>query len=114
MTKNKNSTRYYSNKQEQTLAKLLNAKRVSNSGATTFGAGDVKTKKFLIECKTCIEPKKSFSLKKEWLTKNKEEAFAMGREYGVLAFNFGPGESNYFVLDERTFKELIGRIENVG
>ena len=108
------NTRKYAKRQEQTLAQMLNAKRQANSGATPFQKGDVKTKKFLIECKTCIEPKKSFTIKKEWLTKNKEEAFAMGREYGVLAFNFGPGESNYFVLDERTFKDLIGRIENVG
>lgn len=110
MTRNKNSTRYYSNKQEQTLAKLLNAKRVSNSGATTFRAGDVKGVRFLIEAKTCIEDKKSFAIKKEWLEKNKEEAFAMGREYAALAFNFGPGQPNYFILDEKTFKELVGRI----
>lgn len=110
MTKNKNSTRYYSNKQEQTLARILNASRVSNSGATRFGAGDVKSKGILFECKTCVTHKKSFSIKKEWLEKNKEEAFAMGKDYAVLAFNFGPGQKNYYILDEKAFlavKEIL-------
>lgn len=108
------NTRKYAKRQEQTLAQMLNAKRQSNSGATPFQKGDVKSKRFLIECKTCIDSKKSFAIKKEWLDKIKEEAFAMGREYGVLAFNFGPGEKNYFVLDEKTFFEMVGRIENAG
>lgn len=102
--------RKYAKRQEQTLAKLLNAKRQVNSGATAFAKGDVKGSRFLIECKTCIEDKKSFTIKKEWLEKNKEEAFAMGREYAALAFNFGPGQQNYFIIDEKTFKELVGRI----
>ena len=108
------NTRKYAKRQEQTLAQMLNAKRQANSGATPFHKGDIKSKRFLIECKTCIDPKKSFAIKKEWLNKIKEEAFAMGREYGVLAFNFGPGEKNYFVLDEKTFFELMGRVETVG
>ena len=33
---NKNSTRYYSNKQEKRVAKTLNGKKQSNSGATAF------------------------------------------------------------------------------
>lgn len=104
------NTRKFAKRQEETLAKMLNAKRQANSGATPFHKGDIKTPKFLIEAKTCIEDKKSFSIKKEWLEKNKEEAFAMGREYAALAFNFGPGQTNYFIVDEKTFKELIGRI----
>lgn len=102
------NTRKYAKKQEQTLAHVLNAKRQANSGATPFNKGDVKGKRFLIEAKTTIKVKKSFSIKKEWLIKNKEEAFAMGREFGVLAFNFSPGEENYYVLDEKTFIELTG------
>ena len=104
------NTRRFAKRQEQTLAQLLNAKRQANSGATPFAKGDVKGTQFLIECKTCVEDKKSFAIKKEWLEKNKEEAFAMGREYAALAFNFGPGQTNYFIVDEKTFKELIGRI----
>lgn len=107
------NTRKFAKKQEQTLASLLNAKRQANSGATPFAKGDVKSKGILFECKTCVTNKKSFSIKKEWLEKNKEEAFAMGKDYSVLVFNFGPGQKNYYILDERTFLEIRGSLENV-
>ena len=91
---------------------MLNAKRQANSGATPFAKGDVKTNGILIECKTCVSDKKSFAIKKEWLEKNKEEAFAMGKNYAILAFNFGPGQKNYYILDEQTFLEIRGGLEN--
>ena len=100
-------TRFYSNRQEKTIAKALNGKQVANSGATVFKKGDVTTDLFLIEAKTCIKDKESFSIKKQWLEKNKEEAFAMRKHYHALAFNFGPDQDNYYVIDERTFKLLI-------
>ena len=104
------NTRAFSRKQENKVAKMLNGKVVSNSGATAFNKGDVRTDKILIECKTCTKEKESFSIKKEWLTKNKDEAFAMGKQYSVLAFDFGDGE-NYFVLDKNLFKKLLNYIE---
>ena len=70
MTCNKNSTRYFSSRQEKRVAKAVNGKTVSNSGAPLFVAGDVRTNDFLIECKTCTTEKKSFSIHKEWLEKN--------------------------------------------
>lgn len=106
------NTRKFAKKQEQTLASLLNAKRQANSGATPFAKGDVKTAGILIECKTCVRDKKSFAIKKEWLEKNKEEAFAMGKSYSVLAFNFGPGQKNFYILDEQTFLDIRGALEN--
>lgn len=111
MTNNKKSTRYYSGRQERKVAKVLNGRLVANSGACDFVAGDVTTDLMLIECKTCIEEKKSFSIKKEWLKKNKEEAFEMGKSYSALAFNFGPDSENYYVIDEKLFKELIEYLE---
>lgn len=105
------NTRKFAKRQEQTLAQLLNAKRQSNSGATAFAKGDVKTDNILLECKTCIRDKKSFAIKKEWLEKNKEEAFAMGRDYGVLAFNFGPGQKNYYILDEQAFLTVREKLD---
>ena len=90
-------TRFYSNRQEKKVAKAINGKKVANSGATAFQKGDVTTDKFLVECKTCVEDKKSFSIKQDWLKKNKEEAFEMGKSYSVLAFNFGPNSENYYV-----------------
>ena len=65
-------TRWYSNKQEQKVAKTIGGKQTANSGATKWSKGDVRTDDFLIECKTCEKEKKSFSIKKEWLEKNKE------------------------------------------
>lgn len=105
-------TRFYSSKQEKKVAKVVGGKQTPNSGATSWSKGDVTTDKFLIEAKTCMTEKKSFSIKKEWLEKNKEEAFEMGKEYSVLVFNFGPDTDNYYILDERTFKELKEAIEN--
>lgn len=99
-------TRFYSAKQEKTVAKALNGKKISNSGATKFDKGDVQTEDWLIECKTCTSPKSSMTIKKEWLEKNKEEAFAMRKAYNALAFDFGQG-NNYFIVDERTFKMMI-------
>ena len=100
-------TRFYSNKQEKAVAKAVNGRQTANSGATSFQKGDVVTDKVLIECKTCTDEKKSFSIKKEWLMKNKEEAFAMRKPYNALAFNFGPNEPNYYIIDERLFKILL-------
>lgn len=100
-------TRYYSRRQEKAVAKAVGGKAVANSGATDFNKGDCVNDLFLIECKTCMEDKKSFSLKKEWFKKNKEEMFAMGKPYSAIAFNFGPNSENYYVIDERLFKELL-------
>lgn len=104
------NTRAFSRKQENKVAKIVNGKVVSNSGATAFNKGDVRTDKILIECKTCTKEKESFSIKKEWLTKNKDEAFAMGKQYSVLAFDFG-GPENYFIIDKNLFKKLVNYIE---
>ena len=104
-------TRFYSNKQEKKVAKVLNGKQVANSGATKFNKGDVVTDNWLIECKTCTKEKRSFTIKEDWLIKNKEEAFDMGKDYNALAFNFGPDTQNYYVIDEYTFKELISKEE---
>lgn len=98
-------TRFYSKKQEERVAKAVGGRRTANSGATTFSKGDVSTDLFLIECKTCTEPRKSITVHKEWFDKNKEEAFAMHKDYSVVVFDFGDGE-NHYVIDERLFQKL--------
>ena len=105
-------TRFYSSRQEKKVAKAVGGKQVSNSGATAFNKGDVTSDNFLIECKTCVEDKKSFSIKQDWLEKNKEEAFEMGKDYSALAFNFGPSSENYYVIDEKLFKILKEVLES--
>lgn len=109
---NKRATRYFSNKQEQSVAKAVGGKQVSNSGATPFHKGDVSTKNILIECKTSTTEKQSFSIKKEWLVKNDEEAFAMGKFYSALAFDFGDGE-NHYIIDEELFRLLCRTVDDL-
>ena len=105
-------TRFYSKNQENNVAKAVQGRRTANSGATAFSKGDVVTNKILIECKTTIEDKKSFTIKKEWLDKNKQEAFAMNKPYSTLVFNFGPTSDNYYVIDEKLFLRLKEVLED--
>ena len=103
--------RYFSKKQEKEVAKQLGGKTVSNSGATRFDKGDAQTKDFLLECKTATKQQKSFTIKKEWLLKKKEEAFAMGKDYNALVFDFGDSK-RYYIIDEKTFKIVQELLEN--
>ncbi|MBO6272868.1 hypothetical protein J6O48_08850 [bacterium] len=107
----KKPTRWYSNKQEKQVAKAVKGKQTSNSGATAFQKGDVITTDWLIECKTSTSYKKSFSIKEDWIKKNKEEAFGTGKLYSALAFNFGPNTDNYYIIDEKMFKYLVKQLE---
>lgn len=100
-------TRYYSDKQEKSVVKNLGGRQTINSGATPFQKGDVTTDKWLIECKTKTSSSNSVSIKKDWLSKNAQEALFMGKPYNALVFNFGPGEPNYYVIDELIFKRIF-------
>lgn len=109
MMKNK-PTRYFSNRQEKRVAKTVSGKQTANSGATKFSKGDVTTKNFLIECKTCTKEQKSFTLQREWFEKNDEEAFAMGYQNSAIVFDFGDGVDRY-VISEKLFKKLLQYME---
>lgn len=104
-------TRTYSSNQEKQVARALGGVPTPNSGATPFAKGDLLTKWFLVECKTQTKPRDSFSIKKEWFNKNVSESLLMGKEFSAVAFNFGPGEQNYYILDESTFKYALELIE---
>lgn len=106
MAKNKEATRYFSSKQEQYIANLLGGRTVSGSGSPHFCGGDVITSDWLIECKTSINPKESFSIKKEWIEKNERERMDLQIPYSALVFQFEEDGTNYFVLDEKTFKSM--------
>lgn len=101
------NTRHYSDKQEKSVAKTLCGHKNANSGATPFIKGDIQLKNFLIECKTVMQKKSSVTIKEEWLTKLKKEAFSMNKPYSMLAFNFGPGEKNFYILDENLICYII-------
>lgn len=109
---NKNSTRYYSSQQEKQIAKKHKGHCQANSGATLFRKGDVINDDWLFEAKTCMQEKQSFSIKLEWLEKLKQESFAMNREFFALIFNFGiKNGENFYILNERVFKQIIKLIE---
>ena len=112
-TKNKESTRYYSNQQETQVCKILNAVKQANSGAGKFAAGDCynKSASLLIECKTCMTEKDSISIKKEWIEKLEEERKIKRLANKMLAFSFGPESKNYFVIDEKLASFLIEKLE---
>lgn len=102
-------TRWFSNNQEKTVAKAVGGRKVANSGATSFNKGDVVTDQVLIECKTCTKPQMSFTVKKEWITKNQEEAFAMHKSYSAVAIDFGDGEQHY-IIGQKMFDILMETI----
>lgn len=105
-------TRFYSKKQEKKVAKVVNGKVTANSGATAFQKGDVISKDWLIECKTKTKDCASFTIKEDWLLKNEEEAFAMGKNNSALCFDFGPSANKrYYVISERLFETLKSFLE---
>lgn len=112
MTRNRNSTRYYSRKQEDKVAKELGGKVVSNSGATKWSKGDVILGDyFLGECKTCIEPKKSFAIKKEWLETVEKEKIGEKKPYSTLVFDYGDNKERYYIINESAMKRFIELLE---
>ena len=112
MTKNKESTRYYSNNHEESICKALGGHRQPNSGASKFNKGDivVDSANMLVEAKTTMSEKESFSVKKEWFIKNKNEAFTIRRSNQAICFNFGPNQENYYVINERLMKFLVEKL----
>ena len=113
MTKNKESTRYYSYLQEKRVCKTMIATQQPNSGAGMFRKGDCVNSKasMLIECKTPTTEKESFSIKKDWIIKNKDEAFSQRLYNSAIAFTFAPNTENYFVINEKLFKFLLEKLE---
>jgi len=101
------STRDVSTAQEKRIAKAIGARRTANSGATKFDKGDLTIgQDWLIEAKTLMTPKKSISIKKEWLEKLKGEMYATGKNYRALCFDFGDEKDRYYVIDENLFIQL--------
>lgn len=113
MTKNAESTRYYSAQHEEAVSKIIHGYRTPNSGAGNWKKGDIinKDASMLCECKTCMQEKDSFSIKQDWIIKNKEEAFSNRLSNQCIAFNFGPNQPSYFVINEKLMRFLIEKLE---
>lgn len=107
----KNRGKDYSVSQERDIAHLLNGKAQSNSGGTRFGGGDVHTEEFLVEAKTPTKEQESFTVKRDWVEKMREQAFEQGKCYSALAFRFDPEGVDYFVIDSSLMKYLVDTIE---
>lgn len=109
---NKESTRYFSDIHEKSVVKSLGGRQMPNSGAGHFNKGDVivPDADMLVECKTVTKAKESVSIKKEWIDKNREEAFACRFHNSSICFNFEPNGKNYYVIDEKLMKYLVEKI----
>lgn len=113
-TQDKKPTRYFSKNQEKTVANRLGGSTTLNSGATPFQKGDINVGNLLlVECKTKTKDSDSISIKKEWLDKNSKEALFMGKKYNTIAFNFGPNQKNYYILDEVLFEEFLNYLKAI-
>ena len=109
--KNKEATRYFSDKQEKEVAKMLGGHQTPNSGATGFVKGDVILDNLmLIECKTKTKEGNSFSINRDWIEKNELERKEMQLPYSCLAIKFNPDDNyneNYFVINSKLMKMLV-------
>ena len=113
--KNKEATRYFSDKQEKEVAKMLDGNQTPNSGATGFVKGDVILDNLmLIECKTKTKESNSFSINKNWIEKNELERKEMQLPYSCLAIKFNPDDNysgNYFVINSKLMKMLVEHLK---
>lgn len=111
---NKASTRYFSGVQEHIIAKMLNGQVCPNSGAGKWSKSDVRVPdaSLSIECKTSMSDKQSFSIKKDWITKHKEETFSNRLDNSVIAISFEPeAKENYFLIDSKLMKYLVDKLK---
>lgn len=110
--RNKDSTRYYSNIHEESVSKALGGHRVSNSGAGHFNKGDVNIGDLmLVECKTSVSEKESFSIKKEWVDTLREECKATRIPFGALSIRFSPEGENLYVINESLMEYLVYKLK---
>lgn len=111
-TKNKEATRFFSSKHENSIAKALKGRVNSSSGSGHFDKGDVvvDSANMLIEAKCSMSPKQSVSIKREWLDKNKEESFAVRKANSAVCINFEPEGDNYYLINEKLMKFLVDKL----
>ena len=107
------TTRDCSSVQEHRVANKLDGRVNSNSGAGRFAKSDVRvdSASLSIECKTTMTSKDSFSIKKEWIEKHKQEAWSNRLANSVIAFNFDYKDAHdYYVIDDVLMKFLVEKL----
>lgn len=102
------STKSKSSEQEQFVAKYLNGRVTLQSGAGIKQKGDVRVLGALLECKTYMEERESFTVKREWLTKIEKERFEDRVEFAFLVQNFGGkgDKDNYVIMSLSDFRKI--------
>jgi len=86
----KDSSKYYSSKQEKKVAKELKGKTVVASGALWGSKGDVRSNEYLVECKTTS--KSFYSLTKNVWDKIEKEAIKDGLRTPVMCIDLELGK----------------------
>ena len=97
------NTRKIANSQERRVAKKVGGQQTLASGQTPIDKADVKSSVIRAECKTTGA--KSYTLKREDL--EKIAAQAEGDKIPVFVVEFTPGRSNYYIVPEAWFLELL-------
>lgn len=82
------------------VAEKLKMKPTPRSGATLRRKGDAQDGLSIVECKTYMDERDSFTVKREWLDKVERERREDRKRYAFLVQNFGgkPDEDNYVVI----------------
>lgn len=103
----KNTTKYQSNKQEKKVASQMNGKTVVASGALWNAKADVRSDKYLVECKTTA--KDYYCVTSKVWEKIQHEAISDSMRTPILAveINNGTKPENYVVINFWLFEELI-------
>lgn len=108
------ATRTASDIQEERVAEKLGGYRTTSSGSGKWRKGDIHviSASTLVEAKTCMKPKDSFSIKKEWIEKSRKEAFSNRLDNVVIAFNFNyEDKDDYYVIDDKLMRFLIEKLK---
>lgn len=93
-----------SQKQEKNLAKLMKGRVTPASGAMWGAKGDVRSEKYLIECKTTA--KASFAITQKHWEKIQNEALHDGLRIPILNVQLLDGSIDLIVMSKDDFLEL--------
>jgi hypothetical protein len=106
-------TKQKSLEQEERVAKLFGGRRTPQSGGGKWKKGDVLTDLFLIECKTTITEKPSYTIKKEILEKANIQRKEMMKPFYAQAFTFGD-DTDFFIFPKNAVEYLLALYTQVG
>lgn len=100
---NQNSTKAYSSRQEKMIQDYLGWQTVSASGARPFHPGDVKSDKWLSECKTHTKVVERIAIVKSVWSKISTEAMSVFKHPILFVDNGTQKSSNTWCVFEEKF-----------